>query len=160
MWYAFRTRPQREFRARDELLKHGIGSVVPSEFRFRRRARSNKRIRIERASLTGYILVNLPGDIGWWELLSLDDIAAVVGMNGQPIAICQSEIDRVTNHASRSQKASPFRRGDTVVVAEGPLADHKARVIGISREHATIIMEMLGASREVKMSLDNLEAVS
>ncbi|WP_299477037.1 transcription termination/antitermination NusG family protein [uncultured Paracoccus sp.] len=165
-WFAFRVRPQREFRVIEELTRRGFEAIAPAETRFHaRRGRQNKRIERKYPLLISYVLVAFETDRPWYwigNLLNLDDISSVISIDGQPAAITDERIQRFVRHAglvsSPGRTRKSFQVGELVKITEGPFANHEAKIEDIRGVHCKLITSLFGRPTPVKMKLHQIEA--
>lgn len=166
IWYAFRVPPQKEFVAQTILTRRGFTAVVPSEVRFLRRSRSSRKTR-ERTSplLHGYVLIPFEGEPQWHHLFNLGIIQSVVGFGGVPAQIRPDAIDAILKlsripvpHRSSVNTRRSLAIGDCATLNGRGFQNYPVRVEEIKGEAAKVMLEMFGATREVFVSLSELEA--
>lgn len=166
-WYAFRTRPQTEFLTRDQIERRGIKSFVPTERRFirYRRSRSKGVVRIY-PMIVGYVFVDFEErPPPWYLMFAMHYIRSVVGFGGHPTPIPDAAMgalmrmsgDSIPHWLSTNTRRA-FAPGDDVRVSDGPLKGFEGKVEGIVCDKAKMVLEMLGAYREVAVPLESLEA--
>lgn len=166
-WYAFRTRPQTEFVTRDQIEQRGIRAIVPTERRFirYRRSRSKGAERVY-PLIVGYVFVDFEErPPPWYLMFSMHNIHSVVGFGGHPTPIPETAIGALMRmsgesipHGLSTNTRRAFAPGDDVRIADGPFNGFEGRVEGIVCDRARMVLEMLGAYREVAVPLELLEA--
>jgi len=169
MWYALRTAPQRENKAKALLTERGFEAAVPTERRFLRRSRGRK---IERTypMVVGYVLVRAcERDMPWnriFDSASKPYIKSVVGCAGQPALIADEPVARLVGMSSSAipyqssvnTRRASFQPGDPVQISDGPFRGHEAKIEDISECKAQIVVTLLGKSHTIGVDLGALTA--
>lgn len=171
MWYALRTAPQREQKAKALLRGNGFEAVVPTEVRFLRTTRTRHKAQERTYPLAvGYVLLKSPGMyVPWHQVFDASTkpyVKAIVGFGGRPAPIADEPVesfiakgmDPVPYQSSVNTRTASFRKGDKVAVAYGPLSGLDATIEDITECRATIVLRMLGKSHPVALELSNLRA--
>lgn len=170
MWYALRTAPQREQKAKFLLRNRGFEAVVPTEVRFIRRRGNYRAAEKSYPLAVGYVLLKSPGIyVPWHEVFDAGTkpyIKAIVGFGGRPAPIADEPVESfisrsvepIPYQSSVNTRTASFRAGDSVHVAYGPLRGLDATIEDITECRATIVLRMLGKSHPVALELSNLRA--
>lgn len=164
IWFVLTVAPQRErIVARD--LKAGLGlrSTVPYE---RLELRRNNRVLTRiRPLIPGYVFAGSSYAMPWRDIRETrhvhgwltvdDDIPAAV--SDQEIA----EIQRLAEqHNQQLRQIRTLGAGDKVRVKDGPFANIETLIRSVRGSTGSIEVPILGSTREIKVSLDQLEAVA
>ncbi len=158
--------PQRELKAAQALRDLGYDAWTPVEYRYRRVNRhSGRKVAAPYVILNRYVVIAAP-DLPWTALSGLRERGLVhgyLGINGAPAALPHAEAarlrtigDHVKPTAVRVNRG--IRCGDTCMIVFGPHAGTMVKVERIKKGEARVLLEWLGATREVQLPLDRLEA--
>lgn len=171
MWYALRTAPQREHKAKHLLTERGIEAVVPTERRFFRRTRTRHKSQERTYPLVvGYVLIRADGGYVPWHLIftaqTAPYIKAIVGFGGRPAPIDDEPVNRLVLMSSSgvpyqnsvNTRRASFSPGDPVQVTDGPFRGLEAKIEDISGCRAQIVVSMFGKQHSVGLDLANLTA--
>ena len=160
MWYAYATEPAKELKAREILTRLGYECALPVETRKKRISRhAKKTVEYAKPLLVGYIFIRIPPTVPWWALFEYRIVRSVVGIDGQPTAICPEAIGRLMAISEQEHDTSPrYAAGDDIKLTSGPLMGFKGRVQKVRGNQATVLFKMLGADRECWIDLDNVVA--
>lgn len=170
MWFALRTAPQREHKAKFLLGQRGLDVEVPTERRFLRRRGNFKGGERFYPMVIGYVLVRARDGALPWHLVFNDEtkpyIKAVVGVSGLPAPIEDGAIERlramscngVPYESSINTRRASFSVGDAVVITKGPLRGIEAKIEDISECRASIVVEMLGKRHAIGVELSSVSA--
>jgi len=172
-YYAVRVRPLHEFKVAEKLKALGdddgsVKAFLPRET-IRRRVSAGKFREIDRPVVPGLVFVGVIGQLPW----AVTTIPGCTGWHrrsdGSPIEIpavaihrlreIETEIaDLAVQWARRS--GTIYRRGDRVRLKDGALAGRLAEVRKARRDQLRVVLEMLGAEREVVVSVASVEAAA
>ncbi len=162
-WFAVRTKPRREFYAKENLLRQGYTVYLPVVRRVVSHAR--RRQVASRPFFTGYLFVLLdPDHANWHSINSTYGVACAVRFGDYYPPVPNDLIASIRSREDESGQVhlpeglrSPFRTGAKVTVKVGE-ADIEGIFAGLNgEERARILIEILG--RQQKLSVP-LEAVS
>lgn len=169
-WFCYRVAPQKEFALELALRSRGLNAYVPTEKRvlFRRQAGAKKQQEKLYPLLVGYIFVGFQDKSDWpVPIHRFDAIKSAVSCAGGAACFSDAAIQNLKDLASRSVAhtlSRPTRRsfaaGEMVTVVRGPARDprHKVKIERIKGRKATLILQWLGAEREIDVPLEALEA--
>lgn len=159
-WYCFRVKPQKEMAVKELMTRLGFRVAVPTEVKWRRQNRYQKRKPVEYPKLTGYVLIKFDDEPPWYFLFHrLRCVHSVVGNGGHPTPISEKAIGNLGRAMTDTRKS--FAPGERARIAEGmdhPMEGYAGRVEAIRGEKAKMILEFLGSQREVEIPVDILEA--
>jgi transcriptional antiterminator RfaH len=153
-WYVVNTQPQKEERAREHLLRQGFDVYLPRWLKRRSHAR-----RVEwlpSPLFPRYLFVGFDIETTRWRAVqSTVGVAHLVCNGGLPLPMADDIVEqiRAREAASGLIDVSPaFRKGQPVVVGEGPFLDQ----IGLfecmnDAERVTILLSLLGRDVRVKV---------
>lgn len=157
MWYCFRVEPQREMAVKQILRRCGFRAEVPTETKWKRQNRYQKRRPVEYPKLVGYVLVEFEKEPPWyWLFHELRCVKSVVGMGGQPTPISSTCIGKLGRAMTDTRKS--FAVGQRARIADGSFEGYEGRVEAIRGEKARMVLEFLGSVREIEIAVDVLEA--
>jgi transcriptional antiterminator NusG len=167
-WYALHVRPGRETYVRDRLDERDVDVFCPMQPVSKRPSRHvrAKRAKVQqpRPLLVGYCVVGFAQPPQTWrDVMELPNVTGVVGMRQgrAPLRIPYSALkplmdldrDPGTSEALRVG----FEVGDMVSVLDGPFQGFAAEVVRIRKEHARILLGLLGGALNVDIPVDSLE---
>ena len=150
---AFRTTPQGEFKARDELLLQNITAEIPFELRWSKCHHRQKQAKpSERPLMTGYVIVRAKRDDGLADAVRrTKHVKRYVGSirDGE-----MSSVHRVNGRKiNEPAPAVPtFSIGETVSIPRGRFAGILATVTAVAETVAKVRFKFLGAERETTVS--------
>ena len=162
-WYAFRTRPGREFEAQHQIDRSGHETVLPVEFKYRRVNRYSKRRELRAyPAMPRYVFAKASPHL---EITRTRHVQGVVSLGGsnRPIPpraaahILNSSMDAAEYLLAPNPHRS-FRKDDLVRLTDGPFEGHVVRVASINRGKACVIVAVFGAHRKIHVPLEILEA--
>lgn len=163
-WFAIRTAPQREAAVEAMLRIKGYTVFLPIEVKYRRAHRSHgKRVAVSYPMFTRYIFVRAP--FSWLHLLAERHITGVVGFDGSPAPIPESEIERVRSmsgavvpHRHSVNPHRSIRCGEKAVISDGPFAGAVVTISALHGRKAEVFLSLFGGRRVVSVDPDNLRA--
>lgn len=157
--YILQTAPNAEFKARTELERLGLTTVLPVETTLRRsRGKGRPRIKTQAPILPGYVVAG-GYEIPWMEIWALRPVRGVVSFNGQPALLSQEVVDHIRQMEIQPLlKRTPFKPGDEVTIIDSPWNNGIIKVESITDKKAQVIFEAFGAKRKATVSVDKLEA--
>jgi len=168
-WYAVHTYSGHEQKAKRYLesavvnssLEEKFGKVlVPTEevteMKKGRRATSTKKF------LPSYILVEVDLNKTTQDLVvSTPGITNFVGSAGKPVALKESEVNRIVGQIDRSRTEEvtdvPFQAGDSVKVNDGPFQDFSGTVSEVNMERRKVKVMVSIFGRPTPVELDFLQ---
>lgn len=162
-WYVVSTQPQKEDRAREHLLRQGFDVYLP---RWRKR-RSHAR-RIEWVSVPlfpRYLFVGFDIDVTRWRAIqSTVGVSHLICNGGLPLPMPGGIVEEIRAREADGgliEIKPAFRRGQPVIVGEGPFLDQ----IGLFErtdddERVTILLSLLGREVRVKVPTYSIRAVA
>lgn len=173
-WFVLRVQPGAEFLAADRVASLGMLTACPRRIEYRRAGgRAKRKIPQVYPLLTGYLFAAVPA-ARWREVTTLRHVHGVIGVDGRPSRV-QVEgrgglVELCRRSAAGAFSAPEYQRammtgrefavGDRVeIVGAGRGLDgHVVEVAGLRGDVARVVMQMLGASREVRVRVDKLVA--
>ena len=167
--YAFKVAGS-PFRAAERLLRFSVIPMNPCEYRFARKAKTGESYMDPRPQLPGYFVGMFPAD-RWFQIRNacFDDGSRVLGSPLSPDGVMRPlafqtwqdimELNRYAEEAPIIVNQRGLRPGDTVILRHGPHAGKRFRLQSTSKSghKARIILDVLGALREVEIKADAVE---
>jgi transcriptional antiterminator RfaH len=163
-WFAARTKPGQTQVALDGLMRQGFDTYFP------RLAieciKNGKRITRHQPLFPGYLLVQMALATATWQ--AINATRGIVRMlssipDGPPSPIRKGEIESLkmadTEGKLKVSEISDIRKGDTVMIKEGPFAGTLALVKYTKRERVELLFSLLGRQTRVIGSVASLELV-
>lgn len=92
--------------------------------------RNGKKIKREKVTYAGYIMLkaNMNGDLAK-VVKKTNNVNGFAGdVNGNPIALRQSEVDSIFNYVEETNSNDKFRIGDFVTIKDGPFSGFKGEI--------------------------------
>lgn len=154
------------------LRRAGFEVFLPVKKVLRRKNRfSPEKIFVSQPMLVDWIFVGWPcEECRWCDLMELDVVTGVMGMEGRPVSIPPSKIMRLMHrwgggHLSSEclkymKTANEFEIGDSARVVCGPLIGQEVRVVELKGPSVRALVNLLGSDIEVEIASDLLESVS
>lgn len=166
IWYAFRVPPQKEFVAKEIMRRRGYNAIVPIEIKQCRPNRYAKRKEPkEYPMLLGYLFIEVPQRVPWYDLFRYRIVQGVVGMGGRPTTIPEAAIGSLMEksgtdipHVYAKNTRTSFGVGDDVVVTHGPFCGFEGKVEKIKGAKARAVFNGLGIVDSIDIPLDMLRA--
>lgn len=160
-WYVAHTRPQAEARAREHLVHQGFEAWLPEYRKKRRHARRTDEVR--RPLFPRYLFVHLDLEAQQWRaVLGTVGVQHLVGgdpptpIADQVIATLKARVDE--EGLVPVSPALSLQAGDTVRIAEGPLADLEGVFLDIDdKDRVAILLRMMGRTMRVQVAAGDVE---
>jgi transcriptional antiterminator RfaH len=160
-WYVINTQPQKEERAREHLLRQGFDVYLP---RWRRRRSHARRIEWVSAPLfPRYLFVGFDIETTrWCAIQSTIGVSYLVCNDRLPLPMPDGIVDQIRAREAKTGlvEIKPiFRKGDPVIVGEGPFLEQ----IGLfecmnDAERVIILLNLLGRKVRVKVPVYSIRA--
>lgn len=159
-WYVAYAKARQEHVAKDNLLRQGYSVYLP-QMKVLRRIRGRHQARLE-PLFPRYLFVQ-PGssDQSIAPVRSTIGVTGIVRFNHDP-AVMKPETLRsireleLRQSAATDEELSPFRPGERIRVAEGPLSGLEGLVSSASQQRIIVLMHLLGRDTRVSISSDKL----
>lgn len=161
-WFAVYTQPGKETFAAQELRNQGFGIYLPRYQKLRRHA---GRTEIVATPLfPRYLFVGIDLEVQRWR--SVNGTRGVIGlvMSGEkPIPVPEPVVAEIRGREDEQGfiqlNAPPFRRGQTLRIVEGPMADTQALFEeAVDGNRAILLVSLLGRLVRTRMPLRQVEA--
>lgn len=164
-WYAVHCHANAEATARSNLRRQNYETYLPVYRKTRRHAR--KVDQVARPLFPGYLFVRLDLDVeGWRPIRSSVGVGHIVCRGDRPAAIPEGIVETILARENAEgfvelDETPAFRRGDSVRLTEGPLADRIGLFEGIADDQRVIILlELLGRSVQIRVAMDTVSAAA
>lgn len=167
-WFAVQTNPKCEKRAGEKLVKLGVEVFRPEYTEARYLKRSRRKVDHKRHFFPRYIFVGLdPKRLGFEIVRSADGVERIIDIQGWPVPIkvetLQWVADVLTGHAEdivEQEDDPPFRKGEQVLVKDGPFASFNAVVEHVmSNDRVKALVAVFGRASVVEFKLEQLETL-
>lgn len=176
-WYGFITPPQKEYTAAHILGCRGIPTFVPTETRWRSTNRYTKsRLQKEEQAFPvfpRYVFSGFPAgtEPPWYWLGNFPLIVGVVGKKQRPHPADRKEFARFAPIYANGLLRAPrehrhmvtgeeFTAGSEAFVKQGPLRDHRVRVVELNDASAKVLIKLFGTERELDLPLATMARVA
>jgi len=159
-WYAASTRANHEKRVAEHLSAHRVEHFLPL-YRSLRRWK-DRRVELPLPLFPGYVFVRI-ALCNRLQVLEIPSVARLVGFNGMPAALPESEIELLRSGLAGGIRAAPhpyLRLGRRVRLIAGPLAGLTGILLrrqGKSR--LAISIDLLQRSVVVDVEMDDVEPI-
>lgn len=157
LWYAINSQPRAETKALGHLGRQGYRVYLPRYSKKIRHARKTEWV--ARPLFPGYLFVHLDlATEGWRSVRSTVGVSHMVCFSERPAPVPAGVVEGLKARESADgliQVASqpPFKRGDRVVVLDGPFSHQLGLCDGITdRQRVAILLDLLG--RKVRVTID------
>lgn len=161
-WYVAIVPAQRELDTQKLLEAHGYQTLVPIEYKWRRKNRySRSRVEVRQPLLPRYVFVGIEGEPYWWHLRQFPWLQGFLGKDGIPRPLPPEAVRALEGLNFAIPTFNPhksIRAGDQVQFASGPMHGKVARVRKIVSKRARVLIVVFNSLREVEVPLEILEA--
>jgi len=163
-WYAIHTRSRFEQKVYDGMCGKSIEVFLPRVQVMSRRKDRRKKILVP--LLPGYIFVNTDlNPEGYWDIIKTVGVVRMVGFRGKPVPAREEEISSlmILDGTDRTvQNKAYMKRGDMVMVMEGPLKGLVGFYLHHKGQEAKVVVsiELLNRSLAVEIEDWALEKIS
>ena len=160
-WYAIRTAPQREIAVEAMLRRKGYDVFLPIEVKSKRMGKK-KYVAVTYPMFTRYMFVG--GGFSWLHLMAERHVTGVVGFDGSPAPISDTEIAKLRNmsgdipHRHSVNPHRALRTGELAEIQTGPFAGQVVKIEGLHGNKARIFMNLFGVRKLAEIELSKLEA--
>ena len=157
-WYCISTAPRKAPAVELRLLEKRFEVFLPMASRQVRRGKSRDRELYSTPLYGPYLFVQEPHD--WFDLMNTLHVRQALGVNGEPKAIPQKEIDRIAEEAKDVVLPNPHKWlevGDTARVTAGPYEGWKVPVLDIRQNKVKVPLEIFGSVREIEVDMNVLQ---
>ena len=154
-WFVARTHVGAEEKAVAHLVRQGFKVYLP---RYRRRRSHARKVTWTAVALfSQYIFVNIDLDADQWRAIhSTIGVSHLITQGDQPAPVPDGVIEEIQafeNNEGLIDFKTRLKRGDRVIVTEGPFLDQIGLMENMSDEHRVIILlNVLGRETQVKLS--------
>jgi transcriptional antiterminator RfaH len=165
-WYVVYTKQGQERLAEGNLRNQGFETYLP-RLATRRKQRRGVSIAVTVPMFSRYLFVRLNVEEGPWRAVNgTYGVVSLVSFGDRPAPLSDAVIDELKNRESDDgvvhlAKIDPFRPGDAVALADGPMSDLRglcaARTDG---ERVVVLMSLLGRQVPVRVAQDRLRRAS
>jgi len=122
--------------------------------------KDNKKREVERKLYPGYVLVKMVmSDESWYVVRNTRGVTGFVGPQSKAIPLTEEEVN--TMGIEVRTIILNFDIGDTIKIADGPLAGFMGTVSNISsdKNKVTVIVSMFGRETPVELEFDQIETI-
>ncbi|QJQ94702.1 MULTISPECIES: transcription/translation regulatory transformer protein RfaH [Halomonadaceae] len=160
-WYAIQCKGGESFRATEHLSNQGYEVFHPLlEVQKKRR---NRLVWVAEPLFPYYMFIRLDRVASnWGPIRSTRGVLKLVGFGGEPLAVDDSLIETLRQHARAARDDEPvanvyFRTGEPVEIVEGPFRDLQA-VFEAQKgeERAIVLLNMLHKQQRLEMPISQL----
>lgn len=163
LWYAVHTHPREEFKALVHLQRQAYQAYLPKFAKTIRHARKSNNV--IRPFFPRYLFLQLDlTTTGWRSVRSTFGVSDIVGFGDQPAPLPPGVIETLKAREDADGfiqllRKSSLKRGDSVVVRDGPFARQFGLCDGVSdNERVAILLELLGRKVRVLLDAEAVEA--
>ena len=117
---------------------------------------------VERKIFPGYVLVKMiMTDDSWHIVRNTRGVTGFVGPGSKPVALTEEEVASLGIDRKETKVTLSYRVGDSVRVAEGPLANFIGTVESIDEKAniVRVVVSMFGRETPVELGLDQVVAL-
>ncbi len=155
-WFAVYTRANHEKRVATQLEVRGIRHFLPLYSSLRRW--KDRRVRLDMPVFPGYIFVHLALS-AHLRTLEVPGIVRVIGFNGRPYPLPESEIETLRTGIMNAMRIEPHRllnAGCRVRIKSGPLAGTEGLLVRRKNVHR-VVLTISAIARSASVEVDVLE---
>jgi transcriptional antiterminator RfaH len=163
-WYVVQTQTGREEKAEINLRRQDFEVYCPRIEKRRRHARRVETVRS--AFFPGYLFTRLDLDVERWRSINgTFGVRCLLAFNERPAPLPQGFVDalmaREREEGITSRSLPEFRRGEAVVVDEGPLQDLIGRFERMAdHKRVMLLIELMGREVRVTAPIDAVRRAS
>jgi len=160
-WYLAYTKPQNEFKAKENLLRQGYQVYLPVVQHNRRR--NGKNIKCAEAFFSRYLFVYLDKEAdNWAPIRSTIGIANMVRFGGMPAVVPDVLIENLKQNENelglQITRHKEFKAGDSVQIIDGVFEGYQAVYQNMkSAERVSVLLDIVGTNTHVTLSMHVLE---
>ena len=153
-WYVANTHPKLEKTALENLKRQGFAAYLPRYRKVRRHAR-----RVEKIAaplFPGYLFISM--DVAatrWRAIRSTIGVRHLVCQGDAPTPVPEGVVEDIQAHEDQEGLVAvsdpiPFKKGDVVQIADGPLREHTGWFDCVSDDHRImVLLTLLG--RQIRL---------
>lgn len=164
-WYAVRTKPRQEGRARANLENQGFAVYLPHTWLDRRKAGRWQRVR--EVLFPGYLFIAVDAaHQAMAPIRSTPGVLDLVRKASEPLIVGDGVIEQLWAveqevEGQRATSPQPFETGDTLTIVAGPLAGLRG-VFQMARgdDRVMILANLLGSERSLVVNLNHLAPIT
>jgi transcription antitermination factor NusG len=160
-WYAAYTAARHEKRVAEQLRERGIESFLPLYSSVRRW--KDRRVRLQLPLFPGYVFVHTPL-AERLRVLQLPGVVRMVGFNGLPVALPDSEIEALRRGLADERRVEPhpyLTVGRKVRIKNGPLAGAEGILVRKKKSLRVVIsLDLIQRSAAVEIDAGDVERAS
>lgn len=160
-WYLVVTKPQSEFKAKENLLRQRYDIYLPLVQTSRRS--NGKIVNHTEAFFPRYLFIHLDKqNDNWSPIRSTIGVAGLVRFGGMPAQVPDILIDKLKNNEDefglQSIEKKELKQGDKVEIIDGPFEGYKAIYQKMkSTERVSVLLDIVGKNTQVTLSINELE---
>lgn len=155
-WYVVHTKVRQEQTACENLRRQGFAVYLP-RIKIMKRSRGRQQTQLE-PLFPRYIFLQ-PGSFGHSiaPVRSTLGVATIVRFGQEPAILRAETLNSIRDfetcqNEARDEDISPFRRGERVRVADGPLTGLEGLISDVSQQRVIVLMQLLGQDTRVSLS--------
>lgn len=162
-WYVLCVGNHSEIAVHNLLSAHAVEAFVPMKMTDPQRRGSRpvaSRIAKSVPAFPGYVFARIvPCAEAWQGILRLDGVVGVIGTAEHPMPVSDNEINKLIAFVNaggldETVEADKLRKGDRVLIKDGPFAYFEATVTGYAgTKHVRVLTALFGQQTTVKLTL-------
>lgn len=166
-WYMIKCMTNKEVKAianlRSELEINGLESfveelIIPKEKQYF--MRGDKKVAREKMMFPGFILakMKMTGELPR-VIKRTNFIFEIMGNNGTPEALKQSEVDRIFGNEEKSKQEITYFKGEEVLITDGPFKSFEGVIEHINKEKNKVKVSVMifGNPTPVELSFSQID---
>lgn len=169
-WYMIRVVSGKENKAIEslthEINNSGLGRFFGELYLPKEQSvfvRNGKKIKRDKVTYPGYVMIraNMNSDLAK-VIKSTNNVNGFAGdVNGNPIALRQSEVDSIFNYVTETYSDEVFRVGDEILVKDGPFNGFKGQIEKNISDKSKLLVNVLifGRLTALELSYEQVEKV-
>ena len=153
-WYVANTHPKLEKTALENLKRQGFAAYLPRYLKIRRHARRTEKVAAP--LFPGYLFISM--DVAatrWRAIRSTIGVRHLVCQGDAPTPVPDGVVEDIQAHENQDGLVAvsdpiPFKKGDPVQIAGGPLREHTGWFDCVSDDHRVmVLLNLLG--RQIRL---------
>ena len=158
-WYVIYTRSRAEKKTANRLEEEGFEVYCPLKEEVRQWSDRKKKVKV--AVLPSYVFIKLENyGKERIDVLNIPGVLRFLWWIGKPATVREEEIKQLKEFLSEyrhTRISVSFKKGEKVVINQGPFKEHKGIIIDFDRRKAILQLESIGIMLKAQLPLSMLK---
>lgn len=153
-WLVVMTKPRMENEAKEQLLRQGFAVYLPLWMDLKRRA--NGWQQVQSPMFPRYLFIKATyAEQSFAPIRSTRGVAQMVRFGLEPAKASEQLIKDIraleASRHSQSSTLKPFKKGDKVLVLDGPFKGTNAEVFACDQQRVILLLQLLGKTHQIDL---------